>query len=157
MNIETAIKATKPMPFETKTVINILYTSRFIEEHIQAILKRFDPTLTAPQYNVLRILQGQEGKPVNLATVQERMIDKNSNTTRLIDKLVSKKYVKSCICKTNRRKIELSITLNGQTILAKILPELDAFNKAITKKFTNNTFIEFNDTLDNLRNYERTP
>ena len=86
MQIEAVIKATKPMQLHTKTVINLMYRARVVEESVNKILKPYD--LSIQQYNVLRILRGQAGKPANLSTVTERMVDPNSNTTRLIDKLL---------------------------------------------------------------------
>ena len=94
MKIEDVIKTKKPMEIASKTVINIAYTSRVIEM-ATSVFKDFN--LTNQQYNVLRILRGQKGKPANLSTLQERMIDRNSNTTRLVDKLIQKKLVLSLI------------------------------------------------------------
>ena len=88
MDIERTIKSIHKMAITTKSVINMMYTSRYIEDAVMAILKPYD--LTIQQYNVLRILRGQKGKPANLCTIQERMIDKSSNTTRLVDKLIKK-------------------------------------------------------------------
>ena len=76
MSIEKSIKSTVPLPIDTRTVINVMYTSRFIENMVDQF-KQYD--LTMQQYNVMRILRGQKGKPANLSTIQERMIDKNSN------------------------------------------------------------------------------
>ena len=107
MKIEDVIKS-KAMSLSTKTVINLSYTSRIIEEAIATKFKSYD--LTMQQYNVLRILRGQKGNPANLSTIQERMVDRNSNTTRLVDKLIKKGWVKRNICKQNRRKVEIFIT-----------------------------------------------
>jgi len=81
--------------------------------------------LSLPQFNVLRILRGQKGKPANLSTVQERMIHKMSNTTRLIDKLIQKGFVERNICENNRRKIEIYIANSGLNLLESIDNKLD--------------------------------
>ena len=81
--------------------------------------------ISIQQFNVLRILRGQKGVAANLSTVQERMINKMSNTTRLIDKLIEKSFVERIICKENRRKIELFITNKGLVFLNNIDPVID--------------------------------
>ncbi len=100
------------------TVISILTSGYKINDELSSLFKKFD--LSIPQFNVLRILRGQRGKPANLSTVQERMIHKMSNTTRLIDKLIQKGFVKRNICENNRRKIEIYITNSGLELLKSI-------------------------------------
>ena len=100
------------------TVISILTSGYKINDELSSLFKKFD--LSLPQFNVLRILRGHRGKPANLSTVQERMIHKMSNTTRLIDKLIQKGFVKRNICENNRRKIEIYITNSGLELLKSI-------------------------------------
>lgn len=106
-----------------KTVIRILTSGYKINDELSSLFKKFD--LSIPQFNVLRILRGQKGKPANLSTVQEHMIHKMSNTTRLIDKLIQKGFVKRNICENNRRKIEVYITNSGLHLLKSIDDRLD--------------------------------
>ncbi|MEZ4875096.1 MAG: MarR family transcriptional regulator [Flavobacteriaceae bacterium] len=150
MKIEDAIKNTTPLSLFSKTVINVMYTSRYIEELSAAHFKEFD--LTAQQYNVLRILRGQKGVPANLSTIQERMIDKSSNTTRLIDKLIQKGLVKREICKKNRRKIEVFITQIGLDILKKMDPLIENSNQHIVENLSNDELEKLNTLLNKLRN-----
>ena len=105
------------------TVISILTSGYKINDELSSLFKKF--YLSLPQFNVLRILRGQRGKPANLSTVQERMIHKMSNTTRLIDKLIQKGFVKRNICENNRRKIEIYITNSGLELLKSIDDTLD--------------------------------
>lgn len=149
MKIEEVIKATSKMDDPTKVIINILHTSRFLEEKVTALLKQYD--LTNQQFNVLRILRGQKGKAANLSTLQERMIDRNSNTTRLVDKLLSKGLVERYVCEQNRRKIEIFITEEGQHLLKKIDPNIKKLNNDLVKNLTFNQMKELNDLLDTLR------
>ncbi|MDC1081139.1 MarR family transcriptional regulator [Flavobacteriaceae bacterium] len=100
------------------TVICILTSGYKINDELSSLFKKFD--LSLPQFNVLRILRGQRGKPANLSTIQEHMIHKMSNTTRLIDKLIQKGFVKRNICENNRRKIEIYITNSGLQLLKSI-------------------------------------
>ena len=150
MNIESEIKNTSPLSLSTRTVINLMYTARQIEEIAATKFKEYD--LTSQQYNVMRILRGQKGNPANLSTIQERMIDKSSNTTRLIDKLIQKGYAKRQICKKNRRKIEVFITENGLELLKKLDPLTEQANKNIMEKLSINEKEKLNSLLDKLRN-----
>ena len=110
-------------------IISILQASAFISDVLLKGLKPHD--ISEQQFNVLRILRGQKGIAANLSTVQERMVHKMSNTTRLIDKLIQKKLVKRNVCKENRRKIELFITEDGLDFLKKIDPIIDEIEKKI--------------------------
>ena len=110
-------------------IISILQASAFISDALLKGLKPHD--ISEQQFNVLRILRGQKGIAANLSTVQERMVHKMSNTTRLIDKLIQKKLVKRNVCIENRRKIELFITEDGLDFLKKIDPITDEIEKKI--------------------------
>ena len=110
-------------------IISILKTSAFISEILLSGLKPYE--ISEQQFNVLRILRGQKGIAANLSTVQDRMVHKMSNTTRLIDKLIKKKLVKRNVCVKNRRKIELFITEDGLDLLKKIDPISDEIEKKI--------------------------
>jgi len=106
-----------------KVVIALIKTSHLINDQLLMVLKPYG--ISIQQFNVLRILRGQKGVAANLSTVQERMVNKMSNTTRLIDKLIEKSFVERIICKENRRKIELFITKEGLTFLEEIDPIID--------------------------------
>ena len=149
MSIETAIKTIHKMGINTKTVINIMYTSRIMEEAIVAVLKPYD--LSIQQYNVLRILRGQKGNPANLSTLQERMIDRSSNTTRLVDKLIKKEWVSRNVCAKNRRKVEIFITEKGLAILQVLDPITEENNNKIVSNLSTNQLEELNTLLDLLR------
>lgn len=149
MKLEEAIKINAPISLTTKTVINLMYTTRLIEEALVEVLKPYE--ITIQQYNVLRILRGQKGAPANLSTIQERMIDRNSNTTRLVDKLIKKGLVKRQVCKANRRKVEIFITEEGTSLLITLDPITEANNSNILSALTNETLEQLNNNLDTLR------
>lgn len=123
MKIEDQLK-TKNLPPARKLSLSILVTANLIDEQVAAALKPFD--ISIQQFNVLRILRGQKGKPANLSTIQERMVSKMSNTTRLVDKLIAKKLTQRIVCEANRRKVEISITEKGLKLLKEIDPKVDA-------------------------------
>jgi DNA-binding MarR family transcriptional regulator len=106
-----------------EVIITLIKSNCEINDKLMLALKPFGVSIQ--QFNVLRILRGQKGVAANLSTVQEHMTNKMSNTTRLIDKLIEKSYVKRTICKENRRKIELFITAEGLDFLKQIDPVID--------------------------------
>ena len=99
-------------------VIALIKYNCKVNESVSKALKPFG--VSFQQFNVLRILRGQKGVAANLSTVHERMVNRTSNTTRIIDKLSEKNLVKRNICKENRRKIELFITNEGLNLLTVI-------------------------------------
>ena len=115
MNVERIIQTNQEIPLKTRTIIHFMLIDRKIHETIAHALSPFKVSLQ--QFNVLRILRGQRGKPANLSTINERMVTKKSNTTRLVDKLLLKGYVDRKICPSNRRKIEITITARGEAKL----------------------------------------
>ncbi|MEE9362809.1 MAG: MarR family transcriptional regulator [Cellulophaga sp.] len=149
MEFEKLIKSTKPLPLPTKVMLNLIYTSNIVQEKVVSGLK--DCGLTMQQYNVLRILRGQNRKPANLGTIQERMINKMSNTTRLVDKLLEKKLVTRTVCPSNRRKIEILITDSGFDLLNKLDPITDEKNVEILKNLTAKELETLNNLLDKLK------
>lgn len=100
------------------SVIDLISTGNWVQDQISEILKPFK--LSNPQFNVLRILRGQKGKPASLSCISDKMIHKMSNTTRLVDKLMEKGLVDRIICPENRRKVEITITEEGLKLLQKI-------------------------------------
>ena len=118
MNVEEIIKTDKELPLKSRTIIHFMLVEHKINEIISNVLKPFGVSLQ--QFNVLRILRGQDGKPANLSTLNERMVTKMSNTTRLVDKLLLKGYVNRKTCPSNRRKIEITITDQGEKNLEKM-------------------------------------
>ena len=122
MNIEEVIKSNVQLSDAKKVILNVMYAQNVISDKFNELLKPYD--LSSEQYNVLRILRGQKGHPANMNDIQERMIAKNSNTTRLIDKLLLKQLVTREVCPANRRKIEVQITSKGLAILNELDPKV---------------------------------
>lgn len=118
MNVEDIIKTEKEIPLKSRTLIHFLLVNNTITEALSTALKPYGVSLQ--QFNVLRILRGQNEKPASLATLNERMVTKMSNTTRLVDKLLLKGYVERKVCPSNRRKVEIRITKEGLLILEKM-------------------------------------
>lgn len=147
--IENALKITKNIPLSKRAVVNILYTYGIINHKLNNVLKPFE--ISIQQFNVLRILRGQKAKPASLETVQERMINKMSNTTRLIDKLVKKEYAEKSINKTNKRKIDITITQDGLRLLDKIDELIDSTETSIMSTLDSHEITELIRLLGKIR------
>ncbi len=150
MKIEEEIKSTVAIDMAKKVILNISFTRNVISDKFQELIKPYD--LSGEQYNVLRILRGQKGKPANMSIIQERMIAKNSNTTRLIDKLLLKEMVTRNECPANRRKIEILITQKGLDVLNKLDPDVIHHENYFAEKLTNTELEQLNNLLEKYRN-----
>jgi len=142
MNVEEIIKTDKKIPLESRTIIHFMLVNNKINEAISNVLKPFEVSLQ--QFNVLRILRGQNGKPANLSTLNERMVTKMSNTTRLVDKLILKGFVDRITCPSNRRKVEINITSEGKKVLKKMDMAMKNAEKSILKDISNNELEQLN-------------
>ncbi|MFC6861773.1 MarR family winged helix-turn-helix transcriptional regulator [Zunongwangia atlantica] len=133
-----------------KLVINIMLCAGKATTMMNEALKPYE--ISMQQFNVLRILRGQKGKPANLSTIQDRMVNKMSNTTRLVDKLIKKNLVDRCICEENRRKVEIVITGEGLNLLKTLDPIVDQLEENFSQHINKKELIQLNETLEKLRN-----
>ena len=138
------------MSIEKQVLMNLIYTARLMGEMVQDTMKAYD--LSQEQFNVLRILRGQKGNTVNMCVIQERMIAKTSNTTRLVDKLLLKGLVSREVCPGNRRKMEIGITEKG----LELLKNLDPVVEEAENRFARNLSAEELETLNRLLEKYRT-
>ena len=121
---------TKEEQINRDLVVTALRVGNQFNEELNQFVKTYGISL--PQFNVLRILRGQNDAPANLSTINQRMIHKMSNTTRLVDKLIEKALVQRRICAQNRRKIEIFITEAGLLLLSDIDHQLNEKEKQLT-------------------------
>jgi DNA-binding MarR family transcriptional regulator len=149
MTIEEVIKSTVKMDNAKKVILNIMYTQNVIHDNFSELMKPYD--LSGEQYNVLRILRGQKGKPANMCVIQERMLAKTSNTTRLVDKLLLKDYVTRNVCPGNRRKIEVLITQKGLDILKELDPRVDEHERLFASNISTEELELLNELLEKYR------
>ena len=149
MKIEEVIKSNVALKNAKKVILNVMYTQNVVNDKFNEILKPYD--LSGEQYNVLRILRGQKGNPANMCIIQERMLAKNSNTTRLIDKLLLKDLVTRNVCPDNRRKIEVLITQKGLDLLTELDPKVDEHENLFANNLTEDEIILLNTLLEKYR------
>ncbi|PIQ22285.1 MAG: MarR family transcriptional regulator [Cytophagales bacterium CG18_big_fil_WC_8_21_14_2_50_42_9] len=117
MKLEDEIKQKSFSSPYHRMVVNVMFTGNWVQKELTAQLRPFG--LSLQQHNVLSILRGQHPNPSTLGLIQERMLDRMSNATRLVDKLLEKGYVDRCQCPENRRKVDIVITPAGLELLQK--------------------------------------
>jgi len=148
MKIEEEIKQKKFKSEYQKMYINLVYTANWMNTQQMRMFKEYG--LSVQQYNILRILRGQVPNAVNLGLIQDRMLDKNSNASRLIEKLKIKKLVERKESKIDRRQVDIMITEKGLDLLKKMdgkVEEAESINANLTKQEAET----LSDLLDKLR------
>jgi DNA-binding MarR family transcriptional regulator len=148
MTLEKEINQRKFRNEHQKSAINIIYTYNWLTEKINKIFDEWG--ITSQQFNILRILRGA-GKPLSTLQIRQRMLDKMSDTSRIVDRLVIKGLVKKATCKTDRRLVDVTITERGRKLLEKI----DAYDEQMDGILMNLTEAEaktLNELLDKVRN-----
>ena len=148
MGLEEDVKQTKFTNEHQKAMVNVLYTSSWLNNRNATYFKKYN--ISPEQFNVLRILRGSQPNPMRLADIAERMIEKNSNCTRLVEKLRQKELVDRQLCESNRRQVDISITFKGLKLLSEIDKDYDEW-LSIQKSITQAEAIELNRILDKLR------
>jgi DNA-binding MarR family transcriptional regulator len=118
MGISEDLKQSNFQSEAQKAIVNAIYTGNWIVQKQQELLKPFG--LTLQQYNVLRILKGQQGNPMTVLAITERMLDKMSNASRLVDKLLEKKLVLRRECPQDRRAVDILILPAGLDLLKEV-------------------------------------
>ena len=134
-------------PFE-KAILNVRFTSGWLDQIILSVLKPYG--LSEEQYNVLRILRGQYPNPSPLQLIGERMLNRMSNVTRLVEKLRRSGFVTREVCPENRRKVDILITEKGLALLDEISPQLEDALRT-NQHITDEEVTELNRILDKFR------
>ncbi len=149
MRLEDEIKQKKFKSEYHKLALNIMFTNGWLGSYQKKFFDNYG--ITGTQYNILRILRGQHPEPVSINTLRERMLDKMSDTSRLVERLRIKKLLNRNTCKNDRRKSDISITEKG----LQVLKELDSIDSEFEKVFNSLSIKEvktLNNLLDKMRN-----
>lgn len=123
MGIEKEIHQQTFRNAKQKAMINLLYTYGWAIEKIKSLLAAED--ITHQQYNILRILRGAHPEPLSTLQIRERMLDKMSDTSRIVDRLVLKDLVRKSTCPKDKRLVDIVITEKGQELLKKLDGQAD--------------------------------
>ena len=148
MRIEDEIKQPIFRDEYQKAYINLVYTAGWLQLRQAAAFKPFG--LTLPQSNILRILRGQHPLPATVALLIDRMLDKTSNASRIVDRLEEKKLVTRTVCPANRRAVDIRITKAGLDLLDQI-EETGALHAQNSTTLTETDMRQLNDLLDKMR------
>lgn len=131
VSIETDIRQGKAFhsPHQ-KVAVNLMFTHGWLCAQQAEMLKPFG--LTLQQYNVLRILRGQHPQAVTVNAIIERMLDRMSNASRLVDKLVDKGLATRTVCPYDRRAVDVKITDSGLSLLADLDSRQTEWERSLT-------------------------
>ena len=151
MRIEDEIKQSHFQDEHQKAMINLIYTAGWLQLRQACAFKKF--ALTSPQFNILRILRGQHPQPATVALLIERMLDKTSNASRIVDRLEEKQLVTRTVCPSNRRAVDIRITASGLALLDQI-EESGVLQAAAHASLSETEAQQLNELLDKMRDTE---
>ena len=149
MGIEQDIQQSRFRNSKQKAAVNVLYTGSWLRDQMKCIFDSED--ITAQQFNILRILRGSHPEPLSTLQIRERMLEKMSDTSRLVDRLVVKGLVKKIVCKADRRLVDILITEKGKKLLER-LDQKESDIDGILKNLTEKEAAQLSDLLDKIRN-----
>lgn len=148
MGIEQDIHQNTFKDARQKAMINLLFTYGWVIERIKNFL--VSENITHQQFNILRILRGAHPEPLSTLQIRERMLDKMSDTSRIVDRLILKEFVKKTTCPKDKRLVDVIITDKGQRLLKKLDAQSDDMNAAMDA-LTEKEAEQLSDLLDKLR------
>ncbi|MET4107225.1 MarR family transcriptional regulator [Hymenobacter sp. UYP22] len=149
MKIEEEIKQPTFKDNYQKALINLVFTAGWLQQQQSSLFKSH--SLTLPQFNILRILRGQHPKPATVNLLIDRMLDKTSNASRIVDKLEVKQLVTRTVCPSNRRAVDICITEAGLALLNQLDPVLEHQRNGL-QNLTDEEAAQLSDLLDKIRN-----
>lgn len=145
--IDEAIKSRFKSPAQ-RAAINLVYTANIFTDRVNAVLKPHG--LSHPQYNILRILRGSSPTPLSIKSIRERMLDRSSDVSRIVDKMVSKGLINRCPCPNDRRNVNVTISEQGLALLSQMDCVVNASDE-ILAAFSEEELAQLSDFLDRLR------
>ena len=148
MKIEEAIKQRRPFINDyQRAAVNLIFTSNWLNEQHRVFFKTYN--LTRKQFNVLRILKGAE-KPISTAIIRERLIDKMSDASRVVDRLEKKQLVSKHTCPSDKRLVDIALTEEGELLLLEIAKKENQLGDVL-KNLSEKEVITLSNLLDKLR------
>ena len=152
MSIEKDIQQAAFINEYQKMGINLIFTANWLNEKVGKILST--ENITQQQYNILRILRGSE-TPLSTLKIRERMLDKMSDTSRIVDRLIAKELVEKSACQADKRLVDITVSKKGLQLLEKLdslNDHIDSVLKGVSEKEAN----IMNQILDKLREHSNT-
>ena len=148
MEIEKEIKQPKFKNPYQKAAINLIYTAKWLEAKQQDFFKPFG--ITSSQFNILRILRGQHPNKISGAEVKSRMLDRNSDISRLLDRLIKKKMISKSACLEDKRAADIAITSDGLDVLLQVDSYIDE-SERINIHLSKDEAVQLSSLLDKCR------
>ncbi len=148
MGIEKDIQQTKFRNAHQKAAINLIYTLSWMRDKTRCIFDAEE--ITSQQFNILRILRGSYPQPLSTLQIRERMLEKMSDTSRIVDRLITKGLVKKVTCKTDRRLVDVIITDKGKKLLERLDEKQDLIDGVLGNLSEKDANI-LSDLLDQIR------
>jgi DNA-binding MarR family transcriptional regulator len=148
MRLEEEIKQKEFKNEYAKSVINLIYTFNWLDAQTRDFMKKFD--ITSQQFNILRILRGQQPSPATINLLKERMLDKMCDASRMVERLKAKSLVERRVCEKDRRAVDIMITKKGLDLLSKIDKEMPDYEN-LMKNLSPAEIKQLNNLLDKLR------
>jgi len=151
MGIDKDIQQSKFRNVYQKAGINLIYTLGWVRDRTRPIFDAED--ITPQQFNILRILRGSYPQPLSTLKIREKMLEKMSDTSRIVDRLIAKGLVKKVICKTDRRLVDVIITEKGKKLLERLDAREDDLDAALSNLSEKEAAL-LSDLLDKIRSSE---
>lgn len=148
MKLEDEIHQKSFKSQQQKLAVNLIYSTNWVHNHYMGHFKNTE--LTMQQYNVMRILRGQYPKPCSLKVIKERMLDRMSDASRIVDKLVAKDFVIRNQCPHDRRSVNILISEKGLAVLKEI-DVIDESTIEMFKHLNDAEVSQLNTLLDKMR------
>jgi len=150
MSIEKDIQQQAFRNIYQKATVNIMFSAGWLSEHIRQFLEEED--ITPQQYNILRILRGSM-KPLSTLQIRERMLDKMSDTSRIVDRLIKKGMVEKKVSATDKRLVDVNISKKGLQLLERLDQKNDQLDNLL-KNLSRSEIEQLNNLLDKMREKE---
>jgi DNA-binding MarR family transcriptional regulator len=131
MKLEQEIKQDKFKSAQQKAILNILFTANWIQNLQKDFFEPYG--ITGQQYNILRILRGQHPNKISAVEIKSRMLDKNSDVSRLLDRLIGKNLIDKVPCPNDKRATHILITTSGLSLLKKLDHAIDSLDTKLIK------------------------
>ncbi len=149
MRLEKEIKQSSFRNEYHKLAVNLIFSHSWLMAKINNLLKKFD--ITPQQFNILRILRGQYPSSSTVTLLRERMLDKMSDASRLVDRLCKKKLVERRVCENDRRKVDVYITKKGLNLLKYLDKYIIRIDDVLMKNLSEDEAKKLNKLLDKMR------
>ena len=148
MQLQKEVQTSKFESNHQQALVNIIYTYSWSCQKIKEVLAPYG--ITQQQYNVLRILRGQYPSPSTIGLIKNRILDKMSDTSRIVDRLIQKGYLEKTVNNRDKRAVDIIISEKALALLKKMDKEVN-FSSLVTENINAEEAAQLNLLLDKLR------